>query len=310
MHAVGVAARYVQVAGLLGTAAQNHGVKTVQQFFGGDRTAHVHIGAEFHALGLHDLDPALDDGFVQLHVGNAVHQQAAHAVGTLEHSHRVAALVQVFGYRKAGGAAAHHGYALAGAGGRRCGVQPALGVSRFDNGVLVLAHGHAAAGHIAAGAGRFTQGRAHPAGELRKTVGSHQPMHGQLPLAMVNKVVPLRDEIVQRTARGHAADHHAGLTEGNTAVHAACRLRLLLLAGEPDVKFVEVFNALQRRYIRAGFARIIHKSCCLTHDAALLTSSSAPYRMLRSAPAHRPDRAPQRMRSRAACGRNRKAELS
>ena len=190
------------------------------------------------------------------------------------------------------------------------GVQPALGVSRLNNGVLVLAHGHAAAGHIAAGAGRFTQGRAHPAGELRKTVGGHQPVHGQLPLAMINKVVPLRDEVIQRAAGGHAADHHAGLTEGNTAVHAACCLRLLLLAGEPDVKFVKVFNAFQRRNIRAGFARIVDKSSCLTHNAALLTSSSAPCRMLRSVPVRRPDRAPQRMRSHAAYGHNRRAELS
>ena len=310
MHAVCIAAGHIQVAGLLGTAAQHHGIVAVQQLFGGNSPAHIHVGAELHALSLHDLDAALDDGFVQLHVGDAVHQQAAHAVGTLEHSHGVAALVQVFSHRKAGGAAAHHGYALAGAGGRRCGVQPALGVSRLNNGVLVLAHGHAAAGHIAAGAGCFTQGRAHPAGELRKAVGGHQTVHGQLPLAMINKVVPLRDEVVQRAAGGHAADHHAGLTEGNTAVHAACCLRLLLLAGEPDVKFVKVFNAFQRRNIRAGFARIVDKSSCLTHNAALLTSSSAPCRMLRSVPARRPDRAPQRMRSHAAYGHNRRAELS
>ena len=50
------------------------------------------------------------------------------------------------------------------------------------------------------------------------------------------------------------------LAEGDAAVHAAGRLGLLLLAGEPDVKFVEVFDALQRRNIRAGLARIIHKS--------------------------------------------------
>ena len=310
VHAVCIAAGHIQVAGLLGTAAQHHGIVAVQQFFGGNSPAHIHVGAELHALGLHDLGAALDDGFVQLHVGDAVHQQAAHAVCTLEHSHGVAALVQVFGHRKAGGAAAHHSYALAGAGGRRCGVQPALGVSRLNDGVLVLAHGHAAAGHIAAGAGGLAQGGAHPAGELREAVGGHQAVHGQLPLAVVDQVVPLRDEVVQRAAGGHAADHHAGLTEGNTAVHAACCLGLLLLTGEPDVKFVEVLHALQRRHIRAGFARIIDKSCCLTHNAALLTSSSAPCRMLRSAPARRPDRAPLRTRSPAACGRNRKAELS
>ena len=310
VHAVCVPAGHIQVAGFLGTAAQHHSVVAVQQLFCRHGPADVHIGAELHALGLHDLNAALDDRFVQLHVGDAVHQQAAHAVGTLEHSHRVAALIQVFGHRKARGAAAHHGYALAGAGGRRCGVQPALGVGRLNDGVLILAHGHAAAGHVPAGAGGLAQGGAHPAGEFRKTVGGHQPVHGQLPLAVIDQIVPLRDEVVQRAAGGHAADHHARLAEGNTAVHAARRLGLLLLAGEPDVKFVEIFHALQRRHIRAGLARIIDKSCCLTHNAALLTCSSARRRMLQSGPVRRPDRALPRMRSPAAYGRNRRAELS
>ena len=310
MDAVGVPAGHVQVAGLLGTAAQHHGVVAAQQLFGGKDAAHIHVGAELHALGLHELDAALDDRFVQLHVGDAVHQQAAHPVGALEYGHGMAALVQVLGHRQAGRAAAHHGHALAGAGRGRGGVEPALGVARLDDGVFVLTHGHAAAGHVPAGAGGLAQGGAHPAGELREAVGGQQPMQRQLPLAVIHQIVPLRDQVVQRAAGGHAADHHARLAEGDAAVHAACRLGLLLLAGEPDVKFVKVLDALQRRYVRAGLARIIHKSCGLAHDVPLLTCSSAPCRMLRSAPARRPDRALPPRRSPAACGRSRKAELS
>ena len=292
MDALGIPAGDVQVPGLLCAAAEDDGVVALEQFGGIHGPAHIHVGAELHAFGLHDLDAALDDGFVQLHVGNSVHQQAAHTVGTLEHSHRVAALVQVLGHRQARGAAADDGHALAGAGRGRGGVEPALGVARLYDGVLVLPDGDAAAGHIAAGAGGFAEGRVDPARELRETIGSPQTAERQLPLALIHEVVPLRDEVVQGAAGGHAADHHACLTEGDAAVHAACRLRLLLLPGEPDVKFVEILDALQRRNIRAGLARVIHKTSEFCHDVPLLTSSSARRRMLRSAPARRRDPAP------------------
>ena len=36
-------------------------------------TAHIHAGAEHNTLGLHQLDPALNDCLVQLHVGDTVH---------------------------------------------------------------------------------------------------------------------------------------------------------------------------------------------------------------------------------------------
>ena len=268
VYALGVPAGHVQVPGLFCAAAQHHGIKICQQLLGGHCTAHIHAGAEHHTLGLHQLDPALNDCLVQLHVGDAVHQKAAHAVGTLKHRNGVAALVQVLCHRKPRRAAAHHGNAFAGAGRRRGGSQPVLGVGCLNDGVLVFAHGDAVAGHIPAGAGGLAQGGAHPAGKLREAVGGHQAVERKLPLAVVHQIVPLRDEVVQRAAGGHAADHHACLTEGHAAVHAAGGLRLLLLPREPDVELVKIFKALQRCNVRAGLARIIHKSCCLTHAAA------------------------------------------
>ena len=199
--------------------------------------------------------------------------------------------VEVFGHRQARRAAADDGHALAGAGRRRGGMEPALGVARLHDGVFVLPDSDAAAGDVAAGAGGLTQGRADPARELRETVGGAQAAECQLPLALIDQIVPLGDEVVQRAAGGHAADHHARLAEGDAAVHAARCLGLLLLPGEPDVKFVKVFNALQRRNIRAGLARVIHKTSEFCHDVPLLTCSSARRRMLRSAPARRRVRA-------------------
>ena len=98
MHALGVPAGHVQVAGLFCAAAQHYGIKICQQLLGGHGTAHIHAGAEHNTFGLHQLDPALDDCLVQLHVGDAVHQKASHAVGAFKHRDGVAALVQVLGH--------------------------------------------------------------------------------------------------------------------------------------------------------------------------------------------------------------------
>ena len=56
-----------------------------------------------------------------------------------------------------------------------------------------------------------------------------------------------------------------GVAERHAAVHAASSLGLLLLPGEPDVKFVKVIHALQRRDVHTGLALVIHKSCDLAH---------------------------------------------
>jgi hypothetical protein len=49
------------------------------------------LGQQFH--------PAFDDPLFELHVGNAVHQQAADAVGPLEDGHRVPRLIELGGGR-------------------------------------------------------------------------------------------------------------------------------------------------------------------------------------------------------------------
>ncbi len=76
------------------------------------------------------LDAAIDDALVELHVGDAVHQQAADAVGPLVDGDRVARLVELRGGGEAGGAAADDGDRLAGAVGRHAAARPSLLPSR------------------------------------------------------------------------------------------------------------------------------------------------------------------------------------
>ena len=172
VDALCIAAGGGDVTGLLGTAAQHYGVILVLQFLSTDIAAHIGVHHKLNAFILQDLHAAVDDPLFQLHVGDAVHQQAARAVLALINSHLVAALVQQVGHRKPRRACTNDRNRLAGAGRRRHGVDSAALVAVFYDGAFVLFHGHRVAGGHAAGAGGLAQSGADPAGKLRVAVGS------------------------------------------------------------------------------------------------------------------------------------------
>ena len=101
-------------------------------------------------------------------------------------------------------------------------------------------------------AGAFARRRTDAAGEFGKVIGLVQPMKRFLPQAAINQIVPFRDQIVDRTARGHAADQLAGVTKRNAAIHAARALLLQFRFRKVLVKLVPVFYPLQRRTIVAA----------------------------------------------------------
>ena len=73
------------------------------------------------------------------------------------------------------------------------------------------------------------------AGELGEVVGGVQAANGALPAAVVDQVVPVGDEVVDRAA---------GVAEGHAAIHAAGALLALLFFGERLVDFEPVVDAL------------------------------------------------------------------
>ena len=102
---------------------------------------HVHadvgVAAELDPFGFHLLDAAPDLVFLELEVGNAVHQQAARTIGPLEDGDRVAGAIELLRRGEAGGSAADDGDLLAGARRRRLGddpafVEAAIGDRHFD----------------------------------------------------------------------------------------------------------------------------------------------------------------------------------
>src|SRR6266516_6485937 len=76
------------------------------------------------------------------------------------------------------------------------------------------------------------------------------------PAAVVNEIIPVGDQIVDRTS---------GMTEWHAAVHAAGALGAQLLFGEVLVDFEPVVDPLGYRAARRGLPRIFHETRWLTH---------------------------------------------
>ena len=114
VDAVQLAAGNRQVARLGGPAAQHDGVKLLAQVGSGQVAANLHAGMKLDAGTAHQVDAAIHQGLLQLHVRNAVHQQSADAVGTLVHGNQVAGAVELIGACQARGAGPDYRDPLAG----------------------------------------------------------------------------------------------------------------------------------------------------------------------------------------------------
>jgi uncharacterized membrane protein len=100
-------------------------------------------------------------------------------------------------------------------------MNPPLGPGAVNNGALDDFNrdgGQVDAEH----AGGFARSGADAASELGKVIGGVETMNGGLPASIVCHIIPVGNEVVDRTA---------GVAEGNAAVHAARALLALLLFG-------------------------------------------------------------------------------
>ena len=123
---------------------------------------------------------------------------------------------------------------LAGAHGRRLGVNPAFVEAAFDDGQLDLLDRHRFLVQRQR-ARAFAWSRANAAGELGEVVGALQALQRLAPQAAVDQAVPFGDQVVDRAAGSHAVQQRAGMAERNAAAHAAGGLRLAAFLRElPD----------------------------------------------------------------------------
>ena len=224
----------VEVAGDARADRDHDRIESLLELAARDVAADVGVVDELDALLLEEVDPAVDDPLLELGVRHPEAQEPPGALVALVHGHRVAALVQLGGGGQAGRARAHDGHGPPGAPVRRLGLDPALGEGPLDDRQLDLLDRH----RIVVDrqhARRFARGRTDEAGELGEVVGRVELIDGLAPLVPVDEVVPVGDQVPERTAL---------VAERNAAVHAAGALTLKLGRGLQREVLVVVADTL------------------------------------------------------------------
>ena len=265
MNALQLAAGDFQVPRLFRAAAQQDAVIVAGESLHRDVDAHVRVGHKSDAFGPHLMDAAVQNMLFEFEVGDAIAHQAADAVVLLVDRHRVPGAAQLLCGGQSRRSAADHGHPLAGVRLRRLGMNPAFVPPALHDGALHQLDRHR--GLVdAQHAGGLARGGADATCELGKVVGGVQAADGGFPAAVIRQVVPVRNQVVHRTA---------GMAERNAAVHAARALLALLFLGEGLVNLQPVLKPVLDFAPGGLFAIDLQKPCHLTHAAPLLPPPEA-----------------------------------
>src|SRR5829696_4144804 len=169
----------------------------------------------------------------------------------------MASPVELLRRRETGGAAADDRDLLACAYLRRWGLggDPALLEGAVDDRELYLLDGHRLVVYGQDARCLARRGTQHP-GELGEVVGRVQPVYGLPPVVLVDQVVPVGDEVPQRTAR--VAERHA-------TVHATRGLALEVFFWPRLVDVAVVLEALLDGALGGGLAPDLEEALGISH---------------------------------------------
>src|SRR5260370_34854864 len=105
---------------------------------------------------------------------------------------------------------------------------------------------------------RFARRGTNPPGEFREVVGGMQLANRLFPTSVINQIVPIGNQVVERTSR---------LAKRHAAIHAARHLGSKILFGEILIDLEPVIDALSNWTSPGKLARVLHESRVLTHVA-------------------------------------------
>ncbi|MNM64308.1 hypothetical protein D3C81_756990 [compost metagenome] len=165
MNAVQFPAFDLHLPGLRRPAAQHHGVKLRPQPVGRKLLADLDPGDEANPFGGKQINAALNDLLIKLHVRDAVHQQPADTIRPFVHGHVMPSFVQLIRTGQPRRTGSHDRHLLTGGCGRDPRPYPAFLESVVDNGPFNAFDRHGLTA-LANGTRSFARRRADPAGKL------------------------------------------------------------------------------------------------------------------------------------------------
>ena len=240
VHALQFTAGDIEVAGAGRAGGDDDGVGLSRRLRQCRSTLNVLAVTEGDAFLLHQPDAPVDNRLVELEVWDAVAQQSAGGLVLLIHRHRISHLVEGIGTGQAGRTGTDDGDALPAAPGGHPRLDIPLAEGGLDDGALVLAVGRRLVVEAVQHAGLLAQRRTDAARELGEGIGARQQTEGLLPLAPIQRVVPLWRLVAQRTSP---------MAEGHAAVHAARGLPLAFAGVERLLHLAKVVDAVVHRTV-------------------------------------------------------------
>src|SRR5688572_26957925 len=189
-----------QITRLRRPGADDRGIVFVQEDLGFNILSHVRVADESDSLLLHELDPAHHDRvLVELHVGDAVHEQTAGTICAFEDGDSMAGAIQLRSSRKSGGPRPDNCDFLPSANFGLLRNYPTFFPASIDNrGFDVLDRDGWSVD--SEDARSFARSGANAAGELREVIRLVETIERFLPQATVNEIVPLGDQVIDWAA--------------------------------------------------------------------------------------------------------------
>ncbi len=220
---------------------------------------------EFYTFGDEQVDSTLHNFLlVELHVGDAVHEQSTNAVSSFVNGHVVTCRIELSGAGQARWARANHGDLLAGSRLWWIGSDPVMLPTMIDDRALdVLDRDWRLMNAAAASA--FAWSWANSASELREVVRQMQAIQGFSPTSAIDEVIPFGDQVVDRATRSHALQKTTGMAKRNTTIHAARALLLESFFRHVFVELVPVQQTDEWLAIRRNFPSHRHETPRVSH---------------------------------------------
>ena len=263
VHAVELAARHRQVARHARARREHDGVVALEQLGRLDVDADVDAVAELDALLGELAEAPLDDGLLDLEVGDAETEKPAARLVALEHGDGVPRAVQLLRGGETRRAGADDGDAPARALARRLRDDPALLPGAVDDRELDLLDRHRIALVDLEHARRLARRGAEAAGELGEVVRPVELLDRLVEPLAIDEVVPVGDQVPERAAA--VAERHA-------ALHAARALLLQLDERQELDELAMVADALAGRALGRVRAVDLQEGAELAHHATAASS--------------------------------------
>ena len=137
-------------------------------------------------------------------------------------------------------------------------LDPTFGEAPVNNGILYILYRYRRFVD-SQDTGALAGGRTSPASKFRESIGRVQTVKSCSPAALVNVIVPLRNEVIDGTT-------HIGLAKRHAAIHTPGALPLEVFLFGLCIDFTKILLPIRCVTVRHALLAVLHEACGFTHS--------------------------------------------